>query len=61
MIALKTKRWDVLCKVPVFYWLSYLNTFAFLRSFVEIILLRKTILTWNKVQRYNFDSIVPST
>jgi cellulose synthase/poly-beta-1,6-N-acetylglucosamine synthase-like glycosyltransferase len=54
VIALKTKRWDVLCKVPIFYWLAYLNLYAFLSSFVEIILCRKKILAWNKVQRYDF-------
>ena len=53
--ALKTRRWDVLCKLPIFYWLSYLNLFAFWRSFVEIIVRRKKILAWNKVERYAFD------
>lgn len=53
-VAYKTKRSDVLCKMPIFYWLSYLNLYAFVRSFVEIIVLRKEMLTWNKVKRYSF-------
>jgi cellulose synthase/poly-beta-1,6-N-acetylglucosamine synthase-like glycosyltransferase len=55
LISLKTKRWDVLCKLPIFYVLQYLNTAAFLWGFAEIILLRQKILDWNKVARYEFD------
>jgi cellulose synthase/poly-beta-1,6-N-acetylglucosamine synthase-like glycosyltransferase len=55
VIAHKTKRWDVLYKIPVFYWVSFLNLYAFLRAFVEIILCRKKILAWNKCERYAFD------
>lgn len=53
--AIKARRWDILTKMPIFYWLSYLNLYAFLRSFFEIILCQKQILTWNKVKRYTFD------
>ncbi len=55
LCAAKTKRWDVLTKMPIYYWISYLNLYAFGRGFVEIILCRKKILTWNKVKRYAFD------
>ena len=49
----KTNRLDVVLKFPAYYWLSYLNFYALVRSFVEIIVLRKELLTWNKVARYN--------
>jgi cellulose synthase/poly-beta-1,6-N-acetylglucosamine synthase-like glycosyltransferase len=54
IIALKTKRPQVFYKAPAFYLLSYVNLYALLRSFVEIILLNKELLTWNKVKRYDF-------
>lgn len=54
-VAYKTKRSDVLLKMPIYYWLSYLNLYAFMRSFVEIIIFRKEILVWNKVKRYEFN------
>lgn len=53
----RTKRRDVIWKLPVYYWISYVNFYAFMRAFVEIILLRKTLLSWNKVARYQFDSM----
>lgn len=51
----RTKRLDVILKFPAYYWLSYLNFYALVRSYVEIIVLRKELLTWNKVARYKFD------
>ena len=54
--AFRTKRTDVVYKLPVYYWLSYLNFYAFARTFVEIILLKKVLLSWNKVKRYGFNS-----
>lgn len=50
----RTKRKDVVLKLPIYYWLSYFNFYVFFRSFVEIIILRKEILAWNKVKRYDF-------
>jgi cellulose synthase/poly-beta-1,6-N-acetylglucosamine synthase-like glycosyltransferase len=52
----RTKRLDLIWKFPVYYWISYLNFYAFIRSFIEIIVLRKELLAWNKVKRYSFDS-----
>jgi cellulose synthase/poly-beta-1,6-N-acetylglucosamine synthase-like glycosyltransferase len=52
----RTKRLDIIYKFPVYYWLSYVNFYAYIRSFVEIVLQKKELLAWNKVQRYNFDS-----
>lgn len=55
--SIYTQRLDLLYKLPVYFWISYINLYAFLRGFVEVIVLRKDILVWNKVQRYNFDSL----
>lgn len=53
--AWKTRRFDVLWKFPAYYWFNYLNFYAYMRSFIEIIIQRKELLAWNKVKRYNFD------
>lgn len=50
----RTKRLDVLYKFPIYYWIAFINFYAFIRAFVEIIIMRKTILAWNKVARYSF-------
>lgn len=50
-----TRRLDVLYKSPILYLLGYVNFYAYLRGFVEIILLRKNLLSWNKVTRYNIN------
>lgn len=55
-VAFTTKRLDVIYKFPVYYWISFVNFYAYLRAFIEIIILNKELLTWNKVKRYNFDS-----
>jgi len=53
--AWKTRRFDVLWKFPVYYWINYLNFYAYMRAFWEIMIRRKELLAWNKVKRYNFD------
>lgn len=53
--ACRTRRLDVLLKFPAYYWLAFVNCYAFLRSFVEIVVLRKELLAWNKVERYEFN------
>jgi cellulose synthase/poly-beta-1,6-N-acetylglucosamine synthase-like glycosyltransferase len=53
--AFKIKRIDVLYRLPQTYLLNYLSFYAYVRSFIEIIILRKEMLAWNKVSRYNFD------
>lgn len=55
-VGKRTHRWDVIWKFPVYYWISYLNFYAYVRAFVEIIILRKEMLAWNKVKRYAFSS-----
>lgn len=50
--AYKLKRLDVLLKLPMTYTLSFLNMYAYIRSFVEVVILRKKKFGWNKVKRY---------
>lgn len=50
--AIETKRFDVLYKSPLMYLTLFLNTYAFIRSYIEVILLRKRTFGWNKVTRY---------
>lgn len=50
--AFKTKRFDVIYKTPLIYFSFILNTYAFIRSFIEVILQRKKTFGWNKVTRY---------
>jgi cellulose synthase/poly-beta-1,6-N-acetylglucosamine synthase-like glycosyltransferase len=50
--AIETKRFDVIYKTPLMYLSLFLNTYAFIRSFIEVILLRKKTFGWNKVTRY---------
>jgi len=50
--AFKTKRLDVIYKFPAYFWTSYLNPLLFFRAFGEIVLFKKHVLAWNKVQRY---------
>jgi cellulose synthase/poly-beta-1,6-N-acetylglucosamine synthase-like glycosyltransferase len=54
--AVRTRRVDVITKLPVYYWLNYVQLYLWVKSFVEIIVLRKEILAWNKVKRYGFSS-----
>jgi hypothetical protein len=46
----------VIYRLPQYYWLTHLGFYAYMRSFIEIVVLRKKMLAWNKVQRYQFDS-----
>lgn len=48
----ETKRTDLIYKIPVVYFLSFFNTYAYIRSFFEVIVLRKKKFGWNKVKRY---------
>lgn len=52
----RTRRLDVVYKFPLYYWISYINLYAFVRAFVEVIILKKELFAWNKVKRYDFDS-----
>jgi len=51
--ARKNRRWDVIYKFPMYFWLTgYLNPVLFLKTFFEIMVFSKETLAWNKVQRY---------
>lgn len=50
--ACRTRRADVLLKFPLYYWLLFVNGYVFLRAFVEVVVLRRRLLAWNKVRRY---------
>lgn len=54
--AYRTKRMDVLKWFPVSYSIGFLSVLMHLRAFIEIVVLRKTILAWNKVARYDFSN-----
>jgi cellulose synthase/poly-beta-1,6-N-acetylglucosamine synthase-like glycosyltransferase len=54
--AWKTKRVDVITKFPIYYWLGYLNFYALSRAFIETMVMRKNLLTWNKVKRYEYNN-----
>lgn len=58
--AYRTKRLDCIYKFPLTYFITYLNIFAYTRSLVEILILKKELLTWNKVARYEFGTEKPS-
>jgi cellulose synthase/poly-beta-1,6-N-acetylglucosamine synthase-like glycosyltransferase len=47
-----TRRIDLVYKIPFVYFLSFFNTYAYIRSFFEVIVLRKKNFGWNKVKRY---------
>lgn len=53
--SVRTRRPDVLYKFPLYYWISYVNLYAFVSAMVDVIVLRRTKLHWNKVRRYDFD------
>ena len=57
--AFRTRRWDCVFKFPLTYFITYLNIFAYTRSLVEIVVLKKELLTWNKVARYEFGTEKP--
>lgn len=54
--AIKTRRLDLVYKFPIYYWLGYVNLYAYIRAFIEIIVQKKELLAWNKVKRYDFNS-----
>ena len=51
--SIKNKRTDVIYKFPMYFWLTgYLNPLLFLKTFFEIIVFKRELHAWNKVQRY---------
>lgn len=54
--AFRTGRWDCIYKFPICYFIAYLNIYSYVRALIEIVVLRKELLAWNKVARYDFKS-----
>ena len=50
--ALETKRFDICLKAPLIYLLLFINAYVFIKSFFEVIVLRRKKFKWNKVERY---------
>ena len=50
--ALETKRFELCLKAPAIYLLLFVNAYVFIKSFIEVIVLRKNKFKWNKVERY---------
>lgn len=48
----KTGRPEILYKLPAMYFLSFFSMYAYIRSFLEVIIFDKTNFGWNKVKRY---------
>jgi cellulose synthase/poly-beta-1,6-N-acetylglucosamine synthase-like glycosyltransferase len=54
LVAAKSKRWDVLSAFPLIYAYRWIVEFVFLRSFVEVIILKRFQITegiWSTAQR----------
>ena len=50
--AIKTKRYGICLKSPLIYMLMFVNAYVFIKSFFEVIVLRRKKFGWNKVERY---------
>lgn len=44
-IAAKTRRWDILAAYPIIYALRWVSLYVFMRSFLEVTILRKYLIT----------------
>ena len=54
LVALRTRRWDILSAFPFIYALRWVTMAVFLRSFVEVSILRRfrvTEGTWATAER----------
>lgn len=50
--GIKNRRADTIYKFPLYIGLFYVNQLTYLRSFAEVFLFRRNVLSWNKVRRY---------
>ncbi len=46
-------------KFPIYYWIGYLNFYAYFRAMIEVAVLKKKHVAWDKVARYDFHTINP--
>jgi hypothetical protein len=54
LVAIRSKRWDILSAFPFIYAYRWLTMYAFLRSFIEVSVLRKYRITqgvWSTAER----------
>lgn len=50
--AILARNWRILAYSPIFYFIGIMNSTAYLKAFVEVFVLGKIVLNWNKVKRY---------
>ena len=50
--GLKTRRFDVVYKFPMYFWVSWIYLGTFLKTFYEVMIRDEKLLAWNKVARY---------
>jgi hypothetical protein len=41
MVAMRTRRWDVMSAFPIIYALKWVSLAVFMRAFIEVMVLRK--------------------
>lgn len=46
------RNWRIFAYSPAFYFIGLMNSTAYLKAFLEVFLIRRTVLNWNKVKRY---------
>lgn len=50
--TIRTRRLDIIYNFPRYFWLPYLASIIFTKSFFEVFILNQNKLSWNKVKRY---------
>jgi biofilm PGA synthesis N-glycosyltransferase PgaC len=51
-VAIKNRRLDVVYKFPMYFWIGYINMYTYFKTFYEVMIVKREVLVWNKVQRY---------
>ncbi len=51
--SIKNSRLDIIYKFPLYFWINYINTFTFFKTFYEVIIKKQNVLDWNKVKRFS--------
>ncbi len=49
---IKSGRADVFYKLPTYFWVFYILQLTYIWSFVEVFVLRRSVMHWTRVQRY---------
>jgi cellulose synthase/poly-beta-1,6-N-acetylglucosamine synthase-like glycosyltransferase len=50
--AFLARNWKIIAYSPAYYFIGLLNSAAYLKAFIEVFVLGKIVLSWNKVKRY---------